>query len=234
MIFCITEDRTKTLWLGTDQGISLYNPYTENFSNFNLKTDKQEGIEGYISKIFIDNQDRVWILAGNGLFLFNPTENKLYGLNHKLAPYSSTLPRALFVEKDGTAYIGLSEFGVVKYNINTNEATFLAQSNSIPTVICNYKNNYLLLGTMDKGLFLINKQTGACESIQIDEQRCSDVYVREIEEISDSEYWVGTQSGIYILKTALLNISPMKITIICQSQMMQSTLSSKIRKTAYG
>ena len=65
MIFCITEDRNKILWLGTDQGISLYNPFTENFSNFNLKTDKQEEIEGYISKIFIDNQDRVcgeWII----------------------------------------------------------------------------------------------------------------------------------------------------------------------------
>ena len=175
MIFCITEDRNKILWLGTDQGISLYNPFTENFSNFNLKTDKQEEIKGYISKIFIDNQDRVWILAGNGLFLFNPTENKLYGLNHKFSPYSLTTPRALFVEKDGTAYIGLSEVGVVKYNINTDETTFLAQSNSIPTVICNYKNNYLLLGTMNKGLFLIDKQTGTCESIQIDKERCSDV-----------------------------------------------------------
>ena len=203
MIFCITEDRNKILWLGTDQGISLYNPFTENFSNFNLKTDKQEEIKGYISKIFIDNQDRVWILAGNGLFLFNPTENKLYGLNHKFSPYSLTTPRALFVEKDGTAYIGLSEVGVVKYNINTDETTFLAQSNSIPTVICNYKNNYLLLGTMNKGLFLIDKQTGTCESIQIDKQRCSDVYVREIEEISDSEYWIGTQSGIYILKNGI-------------------------------
>ncbi|MEG0754187.1 MAG: two-component regulator propeller domain-containing protein, partial [Angelakisella sp.] len=109
MIFSICEDRNNTLWIGTDQGISLYNPFTEKFSSFNRKTEKQEEIEGYVNKIFIDKKDRVWVLAGNGLFLFNPTENKFYSLNKKFAPYSPTFPRALFVDNEGIAYIGLPD-----------------------------------------------------------------------------------------------------------------------------
>lgn len=200
MIFSINEDRNKTLWLGTDQGIALYNPFSENFSSFNPKTDKQEEIEGYVNKIFIDSKDRVWILAGNGLFLFNPTENKLYNLNKKFAPYTTAIPRALFVENSGVAYVGLPDIGILKYNVETDETTFLTHSNSQPTVIHDYKKHSLLLGTLNKGLFLINKTTGVSEKLPIDESRNSDVYVRDIEKISDSEYWVGTESGIYILK----------------------------------
>ena len=203
MIFSINEDQNRTLWLGTDLGISLYNPYTENFSNFNLKTDKQEEIQGYVNKIFIDKKHRIWILCGNGLFLFNQDENKLYCLNNKFAPYTSGIPRALFVEENGTAYVGLPDIGVIKYNLESDETTFLSQNTNLPTVICGYKEHYILLGTLNKGLFLINKETGVSEKLPIDEARNSDVYIRDIEKISDTEYWIGTESGIYILKDGI-------------------------------
>lgn len=203
MIFSINEDQNHTLWLGTDQGISLYNPYTENFSNFNQKTEKQKEIEGYVNKIFIDKKNRVWILSGSGLFLFDQQKNKLYCLNDKFATYTAAIPRALFVENDGTAYIGFPGTGVIKYDIDTDKTTFLSENRNVPTVICNYKEHYILLGTLSKGLYLINKETGASEKLLIDESRNSDVYVRDIEQISDAEYWIGTESGIYILKDGI-------------------------------
>lgn len=203
MIFCINEDRNQTLWLGTDQGVSLYNPYTEEFANFDLKTEESEEIEGYVNKIFIDAKDRVWILAGNGLFLFNPADNKFYLLNRKFAAYTAATPRALFVEEDGTAYVGFPDVGVMKYNVETDGTTFLVRNNGQPTVISGYKENYILLGTLNSGVFLINKETGASEKLSIDDTQSSEVYVRDIEKISDSEYWIGTQSGVYILKDGI-------------------------------
>lgn len=200
MIFCMAEDRNKMIWLGTDQGISLYNPITENFSSLNLQTDQQEEIEGYVFKIFIDNRSRAWILAGKGLFLADGTEDKLYCLNKKFPTHSSARPCALFVEQDHTAYVGLNDASVWKYDINSDTATFLSNLGSIPTDICNYKEGRILVGTQNKGLFSINKETGTSEELQIDNKLSSNMYVRDIEQISETEYWIGTESGIYIIK----------------------------------
>ena len=104
MIYCITEDREKTLWIATDKGVSLYNPFTETFSNFNKQTEKNEKVKGYINKIFIDKAGRVWILSGEGLFLYKPSEDKLYNLREKFAPYTDYSPWALFVDDDGVAW----------------------------------------------------------------------------------------------------------------------------------
>ncbi|RGN36482.1 hybrid sensor histidine kinase/response regulator transcription factor [Bacteroides oleiciplenus] len=200
MIYCITEDKEKTLWIATDKGVSLYNPFTETFSNFNKQTDRNEKVEGYINKIFIDKADRVWILSGEGLFLYKPSEDKLYNLKEKFAPYTDYSPWALFVDDDGVAYLGFPNIGVIKYDIGADKTTYLAHNNNLPTVICGYKDKYILFGTRDKGLFLINKETGDQEKLLIDESLNSDVYVRHIEEISKDEYWIGAESGIYVLK----------------------------------
>lgn len=200
MIHCITEDKDKTLWIATDKGISLYNPFTETFSDFNKQTDKQEKMNGYVNKIYIDKSDRVWILAGDGLFIYHPSEDKLYNMRDKFAPYTDYAPRALFLDEDGIAYLAFPDIGVVKYDMDGGETTFLARNQNIPTAIRAYKEQYMLLGTLDKGLFLIHKETGESKKLQIDESRNSDVYVRHIEKISQDEYWIGTESGIYILK----------------------------------
>lgn len=229
MIYSIAEDKDKILWIATDKGVSLYNPFTEAFSNFDRQTDKQERVEGTVNKIFVDNSNRVWILSVGGLFLYQSSEDKLYNLNEKFASYTGYSPSALFVDDEGTAYLGFPYIGVVKYDIEADKTAFLTRNNNFPTAICGYKGNYILLGTLDKGLFLINKETGKSEKLLIDEMSDSDIYVRHIEQISKDEYWIGTQSGIYVLKSGMtehiayeayneLSISDNAIYAICKDR----------------
>lgn len=121
-------------------------------------------------------------------------------MHDRFAPYTAYAPRALFLDEDGTAYLAFPDIGVIKYDIDGDKTTFLARNDNTPTAICAYKEQYILLGTLDKGLFLINKETGESKKLQIDESRNSDIYVRHIEKISKDEYWVGAESGIYVLK----------------------------------
>lgn len=200
IIYCIAEDKEKTLWIATDKGISLYNPFTDTFSNFDKQTDKKEKVEGYINKIIIDKSERVWILSAEGLFLYTSQEDKLYNMKDKLAPYSAYPPYALFADEDGAVYLGFPNLGVLKYDVEADKMIYLAHNPNLPTVICGYKDNYILLGTRDKGLFLIHKKTGESEKLPIDPALNSDVYVRHIEEVSKDEYWIGTESGVYVLK----------------------------------
>lgn len=200
MIFCMAEDQNKIIWLGTDQGISLYNPLTENFSDFNIKTDNNEEIDGYVFKIFIDSTNWVWILTGKGLFLVDPEGNKLHCLNEKIAANTTAKPCALFVDDDRIAYVGLTDSSIWAYDANTDKSTHITTTNSIPTDICLYKENQILLGTQNKGLLQINKVTGTAVELLKDDKHSSNIYVRDIEQITETEYWIGTESGIYIIK----------------------------------
>lgn len=200
MIYCINEDHDKILWIGTDKGISLYDPLTENFSDFNLKTEKQEKVDGCIYKIQIDSQNRIWIRSSNGLFLYKPTENKLYCLNDKFKALATPNPSTLYIDDDGMAYLGFPKIGIFQYNIETDKMSLLCKYANTPTIISGYKEGYLLLGTMNRGIYQIDKKSGALEKFFIKDQENSNIYVRDIKKISDTEFWIGSESGIYILK----------------------------------
>lgn len=63
----------------------------------------------------------------------------------------------------------------------------------------------ILLGTMNNGLYVIDKTTGISRKVDVNENIDpkiidSNLFVRDIKQITESEYWIGTESGIYILK----------------------------------
>lgn len=205
MIYSIAEDSDKTLWIATDKGIFLYNPFTENFSSFNAKTENQKGIEGSVNKIIIDKENnRIWILAGPDLFLYQIKEDKLYRISDKFGAHNAHNPSALYIDNNGVAYIGFPRAGIFSYNAETEKITFIHKSNDTPTAISDYKNDSILLGTMNRGLYVINKTAGTSRKVSINENIDpkiidSNLFVRDIKRISESEYWIGTESGIYIL-----------------------------------
>lgn len=203
MIYSIAEDHDKNLWIATDKGISLYNPYTDSFSSFETQAANGKGIGITVNKIAIDKKNRVWILAGPDLFVYKPKEEKLYHLNEKFKGHVFSNPSALCVDDNGLAYVGFPGNGILSYNMDTEQVSFISPNNYSPTVISDYKNNYLLLGTMNRGLYLIDKSTGESKKISIDKEINSDIYVRDIEQVSANEYWIGTESGIYILKDGM-------------------------------
>lgn len=200
IIYYITEDRSQTLWIATDKGISLYNPLTERFQDFNAKTENGEGIKNTVHRIFIDQQNRVWIHSSNKVYLYTPANDKLSCLNEKFQPFTSVTPSALYVEDNGTAYISFTKYGILQYNAATDRVSFLCSFEYTPTVMSNYKDNQLLVGTMNRGIWTIDKTTKVKNKLPVDEANHSDIYVRDIRRISEKEYWIASESGIYIIR----------------------------------
>lgn len=198
MICCIVEDCQKNLWIGTDQGISIYNPFTDTFSDFDLKTAQGKSIENAVNKIAIDHKNRVWILAGPDLYIHIPQEQKLYHLNEKFkAPYA---PTAFFVDNNDIAYICFPHTEIISYDFDNNRQTSICPLDNIPTCISEYQDGQLLYGSINRGVHIVNKETGIQQKVLINDIPESNIYVRAIEKISDNEYWVGSENGIYILK----------------------------------
>jgi signal transduction histidine kinase/streptogramin lyase len=63
-ILCIYEDRDKKLWIGTDNGLNLYDPLKDNFKVFiNISDDKKSLSSNYIASIQEDKSGNLWILT---------------------------------------------------------------------------------------------------------------------------------------------------------------------------
>ncbi len=65
----LAEDSDNNIWIGTfNSGVYKYNANMALLENFSeLNGQKTETALGYISKVFEDNNQNLWILAGNGL-----------------------------------------------------------------------------------------------------------------------------------------------------------------------
>jgi ligand-binding sensor domain-containing protein len=70
---CLVCDNKNNLWLGTRNGLFLFNPYTDSLLLFiHKEEDKNSLINNSITAIFEDSNYNLWIGTRYGLNLFNP------------------------------------------------------------------------------------------------------------------------------------------------------------------
>ena len=63
----ICSDKAERLWLGTNEGLKIFDPQTKKLKDVNIK-DSLNFFQSSVAKIFIDNKDQVWLgSASNGL-----------------------------------------------------------------------------------------------------------------------------------------------------------------------
>ena len=68
----IMEDKEQRLWIGTGNGLSLFDRKTERFTNYITKDSSKKSFANIIYSIQEDRQGFLWMKSGNGLLLFNP------------------------------------------------------------------------------------------------------------------------------------------------------------------
>ena len=204
MIYSISEDSSGKIWVATDAGIEIYNPFTEKFTHFDAMTGNGNMINGAINKIIVDKKDNAWILSGDNLFRYSIQSDTLIRLNEGLADHTGFRPKTIFKDEiQGLLYIGVPVDGLFAYDPETDRYTHIASCPHTPTDICIYKRHFALMGTINHGVYLINLASGESRRMNIgDKDR--NMFVREITEVSETEYWIGTEDGIYILRDGVV------------------------------
>lgn len=196
-INCIAEDADMNLWIGTDKGVHKYNSYSEAFSRLDVKTKDNYPVTGNVRSITIDKKGLVWILTGIQAFVFSPETNKLELLNQKIEQLSRNTPVAMCIDNEGIAWIYIANYGIVRYDKAQNKLEPFFTIKTGVTTIVDYQNNFLLIGTENKGVLKINKQNGGVEDVILNTLK-KKPFVRVIKQINDNEIWIGTESGVYI------------------------------------
>lgn len=194
-IISLYEDKDGVLWVGTDRGLFRYNSTTESFSPLsNAPPNEIRGIQ-------MDNNRCLWFVVKNQLYKYDVRRNNLNRYK-KLEAYNVT---GICMTADGTLWISTPSGLVINLNTNTNSiSTHDVFQKSEPMAsrwiqkLYDTEKGILFIGTSNHGMKIFDTRTFTYKDIHMYSEVKTEVFVRDFIQHSAEEYWVATESGIFI------------------------------------
>ena len=116
----ITETPDGALWVATNQGVSRFDPDTEQFRNYDGPLERPGAYATNIRAMLVDSGGRLWLGSqGSGLSLYRPEKDGFTSYLHDpLRPTSlaGDVLSVLFEDDSGNLWIGTNSVGVDRYS----------------------------------------------------------------------------------------------------------------------
>lgn len=205
-IWSLLQTPDGKIWAGTEKGIFIYDPEDDSFDFFDLKTENNECIKDVVLDMQIDPSGNVWIASKN-LFRYSTRTGKLETMIFLDREHTSLLSRiwSVNIDKDEQVWISIYHGGIRRYNpIENNFKSYTRDawgknfSSSLTSKTVNINNDYLLIGSFNEELRMLDKTTGKVVPYPIERGKDNKLFVRDMEVFSDGNCWIGTERGLYI------------------------------------
>jgi signal transduction histidine kinase/ligand-binding sensor domain-containing protein len=165
--FFILNDSLGRTWVSTDKGISLFNPESGTFSNYDIHFPSSYSERGSgISEIVADKEGNLW-MAGtfNGLIYLDIKTSKHYLFDHNETPGSlPDSPRGtnkLFYDRSGTLWVSMPWRGISYLNHQKSMLNpFLLEPSSGGANGINSEDNFYIIGKYNDSTFLVKSSSG--------------------------------------------------------------------------
>lgn len=194
---CIT-DKLGKIWVGTDEGLALYDAAKENFHNFAFQ---KNGKNLPIKDIVEISDTKLLLLSDKKLLQFD-TDARLFSENSLSPALMHVVPTAIYRAGD-YIYIGSKE-GLYAYSISQNTLRSLLpeqlQEKEILSIL-QQSSTRLWIGTEGDGLFLMNPQTETMVNYMHTPGKINSIssnYVRSLALDSQNRLWIGTIHSLNI------------------------------------
>lgn len=202
-IHCLYEDPGGVLWVGTENGLFKYDAVTESFSLL------QATANAPIRDVIMDRLGNLWFIWGFTLSKYNEQKKELerYEVSrHFEATSICTTP-------DGSVWTSTSMGLLEKYNpVDNSFKEYDVFYHSAPTVSKWVERIYattqgnILIGTSNQGAKLFHVQTNTYKDILTYNANKTEIFVRNFVQTSSDEFWIATESGIFIYNSNNGNI----------------------------
>jgi signal transduction histidine kinase/ligand-binding sensor domain-containing protein/DNA-binding response OmpR family regulator len=194
----IIEDTKGRIWIGTKEGVNIYDPFSNEISLIKSKIGVINSIsQNSVYTLFEDQQGGIWVGTWSG------------GVNLLQVDYNSFLPVTQFydgensgpigavssiAELEGLYWIGTENNGIIvmdkEWNtiktLNIKNTNNRLRSNHIKKLYKDHNNN-LLIGFYDRGIQIYSSKTGKITD-QVDH-----LNIYDITEYPNNNYWVATR-----------------------------------------
>jgi ligand-binding sensor domain-containing protein/signal transduction histidine kinase/CheY-like chemotaxis protein/AraC-like DNA-binding protein len=156
IVYTVFEDSKKRLWIGTIEGLSLYDRARDRFIKCQLRNETKTPVNA----IKEDSKQKLWLGTSAGLCQYDAEKMSA----HWYLEYSVVnLIFTMDIDLEDKIWLGVYNNGVKKYNQETNTFTHyknsISEAGSIPSnriksILVDRKNK-IWLGSEDKGLIVM-------------------------------------------------------------------------------
>lgn len=188
------------LLMGTDQGIYLYNPSTQQMSRFDNPDDKIGGLtDQRVNALAWDKDSTLWVMTQMGGVCYMPQIGNDVLLAHFPESGRGNMIYAVCETSDGRLWIG-HENGLGIYNPSTqliDDYPALDLKQEINVLMAD--GNDLWIGTRRQGIFVLNTTNGQLRHYQYSSDKSYTVPSNEITSLlctSEGVIYVGTSWGL--------------------------------------
>lgn len=192
-IHSLFADREGTLWVGTRKGLFSYDAVGGNFRLLKISTGKD------VREIKEDKDGNLWLIFGLSLGKYNIRTGQ-YSAYPAFANSTSVC-----VMEDGSVWVASTAGLISRYNPSTDGFTnydLFVMSGQVASKwiekIYEGEDGTLLIGTASQGLKIFDRQTAGYRDVLTYNADNTGMYVRDIVKSGKGEYWIATESGIYI------------------------------------
>jgi signal transduction histidine kinase/ligand-binding sensor domain-containing protein len=205
-IYCLFADSTDHLWVGTQSGLYQFDYAKEQLVPFIDSLPE-------INDVRMDRQGQLWFRSNTIVCRYNFSKHALT----TFPPDKTIHATALCMSGNGDLWFGTMD-GYLK-RFDTLSQTFkgpdvFSHSPQMPT--CFIKKIYpagkdaIFVGTTCQGIKLYNIATNTYSDLLIYSADKTTVYVRDILQYADNEYWFATESGIFIYNAVSRHFTNLK------------------------
>jgi ligand-binding sensor domain-containing protein/signal transduction histidine kinase len=197
-IHSICEDDKGVLWVGTEKGLYRYDAATESFRLIKATTGLQ------INEITADKNDNLWFNVGLTLHLYHLPSGTLTAFD----PANYFESTGICVMPNGAVWASSANGLLKKYNTGSKsfESFDLFTHSKRKQVrwietIRGTTEGTILVGTASAGVKIFDTKALTYKDADIQVAKGTDVFVRTFLQTSADEFWMGTESGIFIYNT---------------------------------
>lgn len=194
-ILTLYEDPQGTLWVGTERGLYRYDERLESFTR--LKASPVDEIRD----IQTDLEGNLWFIAGLELYCYVTATGKWAQFPSERFFQATTL----CVTATGKLWVATADGVLQQFDASSGRFTgFDVFSHSKPAASRWIEGLYdtgvgsLLVGTSNQGVKLFDLNTESYRDILTYNQDKTPIFARTFIHNQADEYWIGTESGIFI------------------------------------
>ncbi|MEO6539837.1 MAG: two-component regulator propeller domain-containing protein, partial [Ferruginibacter sp.] len=194
-IHSLYEDPNGILWVGTESGLYKYNATEESFTLF--PSSQNAGVR----EIQMDSKGNLWFISGFTLSKYDKSEKNLEVFN--VNKYSEAT--SICTSSDGSLWISTSSGLLKKYDpANNSFITYNVFQHSKAVIskwiekIYGTANGNILIGTSNQGAKMFDVGSSTYKDILTYNPDKTEIFVRNFVQTADDEFWVATESGIFI------------------------------------
>ncbi|MEC5146479.1 two-component regulator propeller domain-containing protein [Chitinophaga sp. 212800010-3] len=192
-VISLYEDENGQIYAGTDNGLYIYNPLNEQFRQVNSKN------AGEVRTITGDGKGNIWCSWGWRVYRYQPRTGSI----EEISGFQNVT--AVCIDDQQNVWASSVDGKIAKYDPAAKVFTSYPLKDQSRSTKSTWVEKIIPAGkdsiwvcTTKQGVKLINTRTHTSENFFPAGNDQQEIYARDIVRRGSNEYWIATESGLYI------------------------------------